>query len=104
MRLTPGPNLPLLLIPPLLCALLADLWLAGPWMFLLALALTALPALVDLLRLQRCQPEIRVERRLRRSLPLNVWSGFGISLVNATTRSEERRVGKECRSRWSPYH
>ena len=20
------------------------------------------------------------------------------------TRSEERRVGKECRSRWSPYH
>ena len=23
---------------------------------------------------------------------------------NLTTRSEERRVGKECRSRWSPYH
>ena len=22
----------------------------------------------------------------------------------ASTRSEERRVGKECRSRWSPYH
>src|SRR2546426_11583243 len=22
----------------------------------------------------------------------------------AETRSEERRVGKECRSRWSPYH
>ena len=22
----------------------------------------------------------------------------------ALTRSEERRVGKECRSRWSPYH
>ena len=22
----------------------------------------------------------------------------------AYTRSEERRVGKECRSRWSPYH
>ena len=21
-----------------------------------------------------------------------------------TRRSEERRVGKECRSRWSPYH
>ena len=21
-----------------------------------------------------------------------------------TIRSEERRVGKECRSRWSPYH
>src|ERR1035438_2601579 len=24
--------------------------------------------------------------------------------TNSTTRSEERRVGKECRSRWSPYH
>ena len=23
---------------------------------------------------------------------------------NITDRSEERRVGKECRSRWSPYH
>ena len=23
---------------------------------------------------------------------------------DTTTRSEERRVGKECRSRWSPYH
>ena len=24
--------------------------------------------------------------------------------VTALVRSEERRVGKECRSRWSPYH
>ena len=24
--------------------------------------------------------------------------------ADALTRSEERRVGKECRSRWSPYH
>ena len=23
---------------------------------------------------------------------------------NIIKRSEERRVGKECRSRWSPYH
>src|SRR5690348_18456202 len=27
-----------------------------------------------------------------------------IPWIIATTRSEERRVGKECRSRWSPYH
>ena len=26
------------------------------------------------------------------------------ALIDNTTRSEERRVGKECRSRWSPYH
>ena len=24
--------------------------------------------------------------------------------INKWNRSEERRVGKECRSRWSPYH
>ena len=24
--------------------------------------------------------------------------------ATAAKRSEERRVGKECRSRWSPYH
>src|SRR3712207_3908976 len=29
----------------------------------------------------------------------------GVSLIaDGTNRSEERRVGKECRSRWSPYH
>ena len=25
-------------------------------------------------------------------------------VVKLVVRSEERRVGKECRSRWSPYH
>ena len=24
--------------------------------------------------------------------------------ISCDNRSEERRVGKECRSRWSPYH
>src|SRR3712207_9448970 len=28
----------------------------------------------------------------------------GISVPRVGGRSEERRVGKECRSRWSPYH
>ena len=32
-------------------------------------------------------------------LPLNVLADEA-----GETRSEERRVGKECRSRWSPYH
>ena len=31
---------------------------------------------------------------------LYILKTFGVE----TTRSEERRVGKECRSRWSPYH
>src|SRR2546430_1164979 len=29
--------------------------------------------------------------------------GFALQYVNYVERSEERRVGKECRSRWSPY-
>ena len=37
-----------------------------------------------------------------------VGSTLSIVLARATSRlarrSEERRVGKECRSRWSPYH
>ena len=27
-----------------------------------------------------------------------------IDILRVMMRSEERRVGKECRSRWSPYH
>src|SRR5256885_5142862 len=34
-----------------------------------------------------------------------VFSGQSSGLtLQLETRSEERRVGKECRSRWSPYH
>src|SRR2546430_17203213 len=33
----------------------------------------------------------------------NALTPMTFSLLHAT-RSEERRVGKECRSRWSPYH
>jgi len=29
---------------------------------------------------------------------------YHYGLQGTATRSEERRVGKECRSRWSPYH
>ena len=36
------------------------------------------------------------------------YKGFGnetnVIAENKPMRSEERRVGKECRSRWSPYH
>ena len=32
-----------------------------------------------------------------------VWAFFA-TFLNFFLRSEERRVGKECRSRWSPYH
>ena len=33
-----------------------------------------------------------------------LFEAFSQGLVDEGVRSEERRVGKECRSRWSPYH
>ena len=41
---------------------------------------------------------IRAELKARKTFLLNLMSSPGL------LRSEERRVGKECRSRWSPYH
>jgi len=36
--------------------------------------------------------------------PLVDWADLDGNLLISNDRSEERRVGKECRSRWSPYH
>ena len=58
-------------------------------------------------------PKICVEKELARGSLVEVLTGLGeidlgvLLLKNANkeeSRSEERRVGKECRSRWSPYH
>ena len=34
----------------------------------------------------------------------NHFDDITATLASVNFRSEERRVGKECRSRWSPYH
>ena len=62
---------------------------------------------------QATQKSITVDTAIRhlppctRQVPRQPSSG-SLARVSATTwlttRSEERRVGKECRSRWSPYH
>ena len=49
----------------------------------------------------------RERARGRRNEILNTFRKiFGYAAENdvQAVRSEERRVGKECRSRWSPYH
>src|SRR2546423_15221376 len=47
-----------------------------------------------------------LQTRADRSPPLRVAAPSAPLLANGDRfpRSEERRVGKECRSRWSPYH
>ena len=41
----------------------------------------------------------------RKSWSLTVgWLLLATTDVRKISRSEERRIGKECRSRWSPYH
>ena len=47
----------------------------------------------DLHRLQDCDQQLRQAYEI-------TWH----NLLQQARRSEERRVGKECRSRWSPYH
>ena len=37
-------------------------------------------------------------------ISLNSDKWFSSTPIKRDIRSEERRVGKECRSRWSPYH
>ena len=50
------------------------------------------------------------EKRLARVMSSSMSDVAPYYIFNATDgngfviRSEERRVGKECRSRWSPYH
>src|SRR3712207_9543717 len=42
--------------------------------------------------------------RERRDASAALFDARGRMVAQAAHRSEERRVGKECRSRWSPYH
>src|SRR5260370_32661467 len=42
--------------------------------------------------------------RTRHNVGFMVLEGVAKRWRAGWTRSEERRVGKECRSRWSPYH
>ena len=44
----------------------------------------------------------RLESRIND--PRKIWKLSAMDLKSYSQRSEERRVGKECRSRWSPYH
>ena len=60
------------------------------------------------IRVARFGTKTLIVEQHHRAGGLNSWYTFHGHLLetglHARSRSEERRVGKECRSRWSPYH
>src|SRR2546425_13343992 len=93
-------------------ASLADINYAIRWLKTRATALGSRPDLVGVLGTssgahQAMLGGMRPHDRRYAAIPLPT----GLPAVDANVRcavlcwrSEERRVGKECRSRWSPYH
>src|SRR5256885_1406937 len=70
-------------------------WRLALWGLALALALSAAQAAIRVTDGRGVPVELpRPPQRIVSLLPS----------LTETVRSEERRVGKECRSRWSPYH
>ena len=58
----------------------------------------------DRLRIEEnCHAQIERIIHLRHLCNLNLEEAADVTNLSIS-RSEERRVGKECRSRWSPYH
>ena len=53
-------------------------------------------------RLDTTPKNLSILVRGEQSLSIDI--AMKLSRMLGTSRSEERRVGKECRSRWSPYH
>ena len=51
-----------------------------------------------------CDCHVEVGCRVRVEFNNRTLVGFVEEVDVESDRSEERRVGKECRSRWSPYH
>ena len=55
--------------------------------------------------MQAIDEEIYVQLKVHRMEGMELlFKTYYKPLVAWAARSEERRVGKECRSRWSPYH
>ena len=70
--------------------------------------------IIDLARALAIEPDVLMLDEMTAALPANLTErvlevigrqrGGDRSVIFISHRSEERRVGKECRSRWSPYH
>ena len=58
----------------------------------------------ELLRRHSDRVVLAVNKVDKKDLPEDFYDFYELGLGEPLLRSEERRVGKECRSRWSPYH
>ena len=56
------------------------------------------------LHLKKLEKEEQTKPKVSRRKEIKIRSEINEIETKKTVRSEERRVGKECRSRWSPYH
>ena len=54
--------------------------------------------------LKKCDIKVRLREVELKDKPQELILASQKATVPLLIRSEERRVGKECRSRWSPYH
>src|SRR5256884_9064232 len=61
------------------------------------------PAQIELLE-TKVRFETNGDSRREVHALVKIHSELGVRQFAQLNRSEERRVGKECRSRWSPYH
>ncbi len=50
------------------------------------------------------ESELEEKYRTKEGYTYMIVNGYEVRWPSWENRSEERRVGKECRSRWSPYH
>src|SRR2546430_16779712 len=66
----------------------------GPGLLILATRPRVIPVAID---------GMRAVLPIGRYLP-RIFQRVAVSFGSPVDRSEERRVGKECRSRWAPYH
>src|SRR2546422_9789233 len=87
----------------------------NPLLLFGGVALVCLAIVLDALAYRKISSDVKVTTK---GIVLSVLSGVFIGVfypliakaltgenhLGPYTRSEERRVGKECRSRWSPYH
>ena len=74
-----------------------------------ARALAGGQTIVNVMKARAAAPDVLVDLNRLDDLKRIAVTGDTLELGAMTTytqlmRSEERRVGKECRSRWSPYH